>query len=1148
MSGFVAEAIYTGLGGARAGGLWRHQPTGLELRLLAIDSVPQAFIHVHAPPVGDGGESHAGEHLLLGKGARGKALAAEEELALVESTAFTAQTEVCYAFNCAAGQETFFRILAGFLEALLFPDYTDEEVRREVCHLAAVRDPGTGRLALEEQGTVYTEMVATCEKRWIVFHELHRRLFGAAHPLGFVAGGTPEGIRRVTPADLHRFHAAHYHLAGMGLILALPPALPEADTLRRLDELLGALAARPAHQERPRERRALPPLAPEPPGTWRVPYPNQNERDTGTLVMAWAARLPGDLREHLRRRLLLEPFADGETSWLHRAWLDRKSRKREVPASRVYGGLDLTPLSEGAQVGLIGLGPEGAAEGALAGLRAAVREELEELLGLPAADPRRATFQGRAEARLLDLERSLLRRLSAPPLFGRRGAGGFWREHLRLVDRAGGAERSLLLEPALGAVRRELAEERLDLRAVAGGLGLLDEEPHVLASYACPAEIERRATARGERLRAALEGVRQRFGEDEQAALAGLHAEDEAAAAALEARDRAIPPPALVEDVPRTLDDGLDWEQGRLGGLPLVRGRFATSPTIEVSLAVRVEAVRPEELSLLPLVPSLLTGLGLRSQSPGGQGEVLPYDALHEALERETAGVWATWDLRPDRDRRELLLGCAGLGPAEARRALGWLGRCALETDLSPENLPRLRELVEQAARDLRGALGRSEEGWVRNPAAALRFQRDPQYLAVSSLFTQLHLLARLRWRLAEPPAAGARAALDAALEALREGLRRGEAPDPLLRGLTEAGPGGAPSAAAASALTVLGELLSDLPPATRGEDLALLIEQAASDLARPPEETLVRLRGLTDLFRPRPGAARLVLSGAPDALAEVEPAVLELLGRLAAAGPVSTRPEHPQVGPPLVSDRVRARAAAAGGGLGLDPVHWGLVHETGSTATLVLSAELCPFATRQREALLDMLAGSLDAGGGPHGFFMRTWGAGLAYSNGLRVMPLLGRVSYYAERCPDPAQTMRFVLELARDERRLASPALVDYALAQLVGASRAADRFESRVRAQAADLEDGLTPARVAAQREALLALAREPGLHEELLRRRAAVLGRVLPGLGDPARAHPDAVHLAIAPQRLLGEWERLIGEHEPDERLACIWPADFWLWSG
>ena len=94
--GFRAVCTYAGPGGEPMGGLHVHRALGLPVRLLRVPSVPQAFIHVHAPPDSDRGEAHTGEHLLLGKGARGRALAASETMRLVESTAYTAATEVCY--------------------------------------------------------------------------------------------------------------------------------------------------------------------------------------------------------------------------------------------------------------------------------------------------------------------------------------------------------------------------------------------------------------------------------------------------------------------------------------------------------------------------------------------------------------------------------------------------------------------------------------------------------------------------------------------------------------------------------------------------------------------------------------------------------------------------------------------------------------------------------------------------------------------------------------------------------------------------------------------------------------------------------------------------------------------------------------------
>ena len=41
----------------------------------------------------------------------------------------------------------------------------------------------------------------------------------------------------------------------------------------------------------------------------------------------------------------------------------------------------------------------------------------------------------------------------------------------------------------------------------------------------------------------------------------------------------------------------------------------------------------------------------------------------------------------------------------------------------------------------------------------------------------------------------------------------------------------------------------------------------------------------------------------------------------------------------------------------------------------------------------------------------MKTWAAGLAYSNGIRVL-LDGRMHYYAERTPELPQTLKFVID----------------------------------------------------------------------------------------------------------------------------------------
>lgn len=143
------------------------------------------------------------------------------------------------------------------LQALLAPDATDEEIRRETAHVGIfdelaldVRAPSTPPLSLssprphlstqpltgispiyqpvhprlparslplQEKGTVYNEMLASFQQAdFCGFHELNRLVYGRGHPLGFEAGGTPQGIRESTPERMRLFHGARYRLENMG--------------------------------------------------------------------------------------------------------------------------------------------------------------------------------------------------------------------------------------------------------------------------------------------------------------------------------------------------------------------------------------------------------------------------------------------------------------------------------------------------------------------------------------------------------------------------------------------------------------------------------------------------------------------------------------------------------------------------------------------------------------------------------------------------------------------------------------------------------------------------------------------------------------------------------------------------------------------
>src|SRR5439155_170649 len=90
----------------------------------------------------------------------------------------------------------------------------------------------------------------------------------------------------------------------------------------------------------------------------------------------------------------------------------------------------------------------------------------------------------------------------------------------------------------------------------------------------------------------------------------------------------------------------------------------------------------------------------------------------------------------------------AGNNAAEAKRALEWMKLVLFHPDWRPENLSRVRDLVDQSLAALRNTMQSSEESWVQGPALAYRRQDNPLLLATGSFLTRTHAALRLRWML----------------------------------------------------------------------------------------------------------------------------------------------------------------------------------------------------------------------------------------------------------------------------------------------------------------------------------------------------------------------------------------------------------------
>jgi hypothetical protein len=310
------------------------------------------------------------------------------------------------------------------------------------------------------------------------------------------------------------------------------------------------------------------------------------------------------------------------------------------------------------------------------------------------------------------------------------------------------------------------------------------------------------------------------------------------------------------------------------------------------------------------------------------------------------------------------------------------------------------------------------------------------------------------------------------------------------------------------------------------------------SDLALSPDAALARLRTLVarTIAPPR---ARFTITGSRAHTDTLLPELAALFATPRAAE------EAPAPAPPparrLVDERLRDHEPSTP-----KPVHYGLVHGAGTSGVFVHAAKAGRLDDIDEPTLVTELASRIYGGAGAHGLFMKTWGAGLAYSNGLASYPHEGRVQYYAERCPDLVQTMSFVTGLVKDAPRLDDPYLVEYSVAEAVTDSRESDEYEQRTRAAADDRVDGDTPEKVAAYRRTILALKDRPGLWERIKEKILPAAGRVLPGLGTRGRDAVEGVFLTIAPEPMLARWEKWLRDHEgAEERVFRVYGRDFWM---
>lgn len=1119
IDGFRVTTIYLNDADKPMGARFVHSRSGFTLDLLQIESVPQGYTWVNTIPVSDQGEPHTQEHLLLGKGTKGRSFASLDTMWLSGSSAFTQQWRTSYHFNTAAGPDVFFNLFERQLDAMLDPNYTDEEIRREVRNFGVTPNPD-GTLRLEEKGSVYNEMVSSTGNPYRqLFRTTGHLVYGPRHPLAFNAGGEPSGIRTMKPEDIRAFHKSTYYLGNMGMIAAFPKSVPISEVLSRTDQILRRVDP-DGTKRAPQSLADLPKPETAPAGKIAyAEYPHRNEQQPSPIALVWPATRELDLNERVLIELFFSNIAGDPTTNLYKLFIDSKTRKMDIGARQLFTRIE----DEGGHpVSIIftDVAPLNFNDEKLSAVRAMVQEEIGRIASLPDESPELAEFNSRIESRLIELQRELANFVNTPPRFGFRSVGSNWMDHLLALEKTLGARKSVTLKPQIASVRKLIESRKNFWDDYLAKWKITGVIPYAAASRPSPSLIQREEAERVARANEEAARLARAYAVDDvQEALKRYRAAYDAESMKIEESARNIAPPDFVKSPPMTLDDQLQYEAKTLeGGVPLVASRFDNMTSSTVGVALRADVVPREQLRYLSLLPQLLTRVGVIEN-----GKPVSYEEMSERLRKEILSLDAYFATNPRTERVELTVRGSGLGADEARRSIHWITLVLHSPDWRTANLPRIRDVVDQTLSGLRNTMQGSEESWVNNPATAYRMQHNPAFLAADSFLTRTHNALRLRWLLKEVDPADREAVVTFFNELARaaDGKTRAD----LKALLASYGrPGGSPIQMEAA--KDLDLTLVEIPDESLADDWRYLVLAMRDDLLTPPAEALTQLDRVRRQLLLRANA-RMFSVGSTTMETALAPQIAAFAGTFSGAAAASAATPRPAPRP------------IAG--------HVGLFSPNKPGGVIITSVPGVHFSdATDREKQLDFLASRLHAGYGAHGIFLKTIGAGLAYSNGLRATVSSGRMGYYAERTPELPQTVRFVVDELKNAPR--DPRLGDYAVAQVFspGESRAAATYEARAEGIAADLADNQPPETVRRFRQSILHLRRDPNLGNLLFDRKDRVYGRMLPGYNVKGSEVPEGVYFVIGPDKQLDAWQRYLQQVEgPESKFRKLYARDFWL---
>lgn len=1152
ISDFEVENVYLNESGVVMGARFRHQPSGFVLDLLRIQSIPQAFIWVNSFPPSDQGEPHTCEHLLLGKGPKGQYVASLESMSLTGSSAFTMQLQTCYHFNTTAGIETFYKLLEAKIDALINPNFSDEEIRREVCNIGYAIDPTDSSIHLEEKGTVYNEMTTSYERPWSnVGRIMDHLLFGDNNPLSYSSGGYPPAIRTMTPDDMRKFISEDYHLNNMGMIAAVDNSVTIEDFLKQVSGILNKVEPDAIAAEDPTLKyEVLPPANPGPEGDIEIAeFPNQNPDEPGLLLFAWPAERELSADDEFLLNLLLDNIAGGSTSDLYKKFIDSETRIMDLGANEVFAWFDAFP-GYPVYLGFDNVKTDYMNREMIDSLRTLILDEFKRVRDFKDNSDELAKFNDRAKNRIIERQRDLRKFLNTPPRFGYRGTGSGWYYHLKHLQKIGGFEKNLALTGEMDNAEKLISSGHNFWAGYIDKWGLMKTEPFGVGSKADPDIITNTDNDLKQRLESFVSSLKEKYNVDsDTAAIKKYKKEYDAKTAVIDEEAAKIPMPEFTKNPPMTLDNTLDYAVDKLhGGGPLVVSTFESLTGATSGLAFNMYAVPESLLVYVPALPTLLTDVGVIID-----GKPVAYDQMIEMIRQEILGLDAYYSVNNRTERVELIVRGSGSDKNESLKSIDWMSTVIFSPDWRMENLPRIRDAVDLSIKDLRNTMKMWEEAWVSDPANAYWKQNNRLLLSANSFLTKTHSMHRLRWMLKDAGSDATAAEFadfmsltsilpseftrDDLSEVLDKMVNSGESSaglshaDKIKTDLDRLSPEA--RALAIDALNDLDANLPDIPDNSLAEDWKYLCKEMTEDLKTKPSEALSEISYLSGLIFRQDNVRGFLISDSSD-----QDEYIGKLDGLADKLDKNKTEYYSYKEDPLIVSRLDRRTGESS-----RPVYVGLINENTRLGVHINSAPCVSYFDTDRAKLLKFLSARLYGGGGAHSMFMKTWGAGLAYSNGLRSNENTGRLTYYAERCPDLAQTMQFVVNELKNAPY--DPSLAEYAVAQAFAGNRAGGRYESRGESMAADLADGLTPEVVTKFRQNILDLRTTKNLYDRLNAIMNDTYGEVLPGLGPQAKDVAGVIYFIIGPEKQFRSYENYIRGVEGDVKIERLYPRDYWI---